>query len=802
MTRSDFAKLAASRLLRLDGATGTELVKRGMPPGVSPELWCLEHPEAVKAVQRAYSAAGSDIVYVPTFGGNPVKLAEFGLESRTAEINRGLAELSRAALPDKLIFGDLAPTGQFIEPCGPLGFDEAVSIYKQQASALLAGGVDGFAIETMMDLQEARAALIAVRELSAGIAVIVTLTVDASGRTLTGVDPVSALVTLQALGADAFGCNCSTGPDEMAPVIARLKPYAHIPLAAKPNGGMPRLVDGVTLFDLGPEEFACAARKLYAAGASILGGCCGTTPEHIAALDRELGNLPPPGVGGTMRGVIASSSRFVRFAAGEPFAVIGERINPTGKKAFQAELRDGKLAIALDFASQQAEQGAAALDVNVGLAGIDEAAVMRRLTGELVRVSPLPLCIDSTLPEAVERALRLYPGRALLNSISFERDRLERTLPLAARYGAMPILLPLAGAGLPDGCAGRVAVLDKLLDEVAKFGYEPEDVLADALVMTVSADPAAALGALEFIEHCARRGIVTTGGLSNVSFGLPERAAANLAFLGMAIGRGLNSAIANPGAPGIVDLAAASDALNCRDGRLERYLARFGGRKNAPVPEAESTGLAPADALRDAVLAGRRDLVPAALERALASGIEPGDAVNNILIPAITEVGRRFEVKEYFLPQLMQSAEAMRSGMTLLEPKLAASGNAVADGPVFVLATVEGDIHDIGKNIVALLLKNSGFRVIDLGKDVAAATIVETARKERAAFIGLSALMTTTMPRMREVIALLRENGLNVPVLAGGAAVDKIFADSIGAVYCSDAMDTVRTAQRLFGQTK
>ena len=533
MTRSEFKTLAIQRILRLDGATGTELAKRGMPPGVCPEAWILDNPDAIIDVQRCYAAAGSDIVYAPTFGGNPLKLAEFGLADRTEEINRELARLSRRAVPDKFVFADIAPTGQLIEPYGELAFDEAVEIYKRQIRALLeSGGIDGFAIETMMDLQEARAALIAVRELSE-LPALVTLTFEPGGRTLTGVHPVSALVTLQGLGADAFGCNCSTGPEAMAGIIRSVKPYAKIPLAAKPNAGMPHLVDGETRFDLGPEAFAASAAALVGAGASLIGGCCGTTPEHIRLLSEAIGNSRPRPVSAEKRGIVASPGRFRRIAADEPFALIGERINPTGKKALQAELRAGCLDLVRQFAREQSAQGAALLDVNFGLSGIDEAATMRRAVGELVLTTDTPLCIDSTNPEAVEAGLRIYPGRALFNSISLEEERIDTILPIAAKYGAMLVLLPLTEEGIPATAADRLSVLGRIVEHARKYGYTSADFVADALIMTISANPEAAGVSLDFIEKCRREaGINTICGLSNVSFGLPNRAVVNQTFLG------------------------------------------------------------------------------------------------------------------------------------------------------------------------------------------------------------------------------------------------------------------------------
>ncbi len=801
MTRTRFHALIEQRLIQLDGATGTELVKRGMPAGVCPEAWVLEHPEALAAVQQAYAASGSDLVYAPTFGGNPLKLAEFHLEQQTGEINRQLAEISRRAVPGKLVFGDIAPTGQLVEPFGPLPFEKTVELYKEQVRGLIDGGVDGFAIETMMDLQEARAALIAVRELS-DLPAIVTLTFEPGGRTLTGVHPVSALVTLQALGADAFGCNCSTGPAEMAEVIRELKPYAAIPLVAKPNAGMPHLVDGTTVFDLAPDAFAKASVALIDAGANLLGGCCGTSPAHLAALHNEISSRRPLPVRQEKRGVVTSPSSFRRLAQEEPFAIIGERINPTGKKALQAELRAGKFELVREFAREQSAQGAALLDVNFGLSGIDETAMMRAGVAELVRIGSTPLCIDSTRPETVEAALRLYPGRALLNSISAEEERLSKVLPIAAKYGAMLILLPLTDDGIPESAAERIEVLDRILAEAARYGYTPADCAADALIMTISADRQAAAVSLDFIEHCSRQlKLNTVCGLSNVSFGLPARATVNLTFLGMAIGRGLNCAIANPSAPGIVDAGIASDALSGRDPQLDRYLAHHAVAASSETPRQTTPAPAPAaqspeELLRDAVLRGKKEAVPAILDTLIAAGKAPGELVDGILIPAITEVGNRFERKEYFLPQLMQSAAAMQLAMEQLEPLLR-SGGADAAGPVFLLATVKGDIHDIGKNIVALLLKNHHFQVIDLGKDVPAETIVDAAIEHDAAFIGLSALMTTTMPQMKVVVDLARSRGVTAPVIVGGAAVDEAFADSIGAIYAADAMATVRRATEL-----
>ncbi len=795
MTRMDFRKLTADLVL-LDGAFGTELAKRGMPEGVCPELWALEHPETTAEILREYQAAGSQIVYIPSFGANAHKLANYGLKERVVELNRRLAELVKAAVPDVLAFGDLAPTGAFVEPYGDLAFEDAVAIYREQAGALLAGGADGIVIETMMDLQEARAALLGARENAGDFPVIVTMTFDASGRSLTGVDPVAALVTLQALGADAFGCNCSTGPEDMAKLLETLKPYARIPLIAKPNAGLPKLHDGKTVFSLDSDAFARFGKLLFDAGATLLGGCCGTTPAHLAALRESLRGLGKPFVNfAPVRNVIASPSNYRELDVVSPFAVIGERINPTGKKALQAELREGKTDLVFDFAIQQTQAGAALLDVNMGMAGISEKEMMQKSLKRIIRATTLPLCIDTTDPETLEAALRLYPGRALYNSVSAETERLEKVLPIAAKYGAMLILLPLTDAGIPATLAERIAVVEKLLAEVKKYGYTESEVCIDALIMTVSANPEAAQLSLDLISWAKKRDLKTVCGLSNVSFGLPERRLLNQTFLGMAIGCGLNIAIANPLFPEIMAATLAAEALTGRDERQKNFIAHFNGN-SAPAPPAAAE-LPPREKIRRALLDGNREGIIPAIELALKESVSAMEIIDAILIPAITEVGEKYEKKEYFLPQLIASAEAMQAGTKFLEPLLMQTENRQPKGRL-VFATVKGDIHDIGKNIVIVVLRNYGFDVIDLGKDVPPEVIIDTAVRENITLVALSALMTTTMKSMRETVELARRRGLDqLRFIVGGAVVDEEFANSIGAYYAADPMATVRCARKL-----
>lgn len=802
MKRSEFAALAASKVLVLDGATGTELQKVGLPAGVCPEKWVLENPESIIGVQKAYIAAGSNIVYTCTFGANRLKLADFGLATQCSEMNRKLAALSRQAAEGTgtLVFGDLAPTGQFVEPSGDMPFEEIVDVYREQASALLAGGVDGFVIETMMDLQEARAALLAVRELG-DYPVIVTMTYEQQGRTLSGNDPVSCLVALQALGASAVGCNCSSGPEHMAELIVKMKPYARVPLVAKPNAGLPQFKDGKTVFNLGAEEFGPLAAKLVTAGAGLVGGCCGTSPAHLRTLAAAVAGMVPPPVSCYHPGVISGPRSWREISPNGPFTLIGERINPTGKKALQAELREGSLSLVQDFAQEQEDNGADVLDINLGMSGIDEVSMMREAILSLSFATSLPLCFDTTNPQAVEAALRLYPGRALFNSITAETSRLKEILPIAAKYGAMLIILPITDEGIPETLEGRIAAVETILAEAAKYGYGPQDCCVDGLVMAVATNSAAPRLTLGLIRHCAEKlGMNTVCGLSNVSYGLPRRELLNRGFLALAMSSGLNMCIANPSTEGLREIIRTGEALLGRDLRLERYLAEYGKAVPAAPLASPSAADNPGGLVGEAVLRGRIDEIAALVRQALDKGIQPKSLVDDELIPAIVEVGNRYERQEYYLPQLSASAEAMRQAMEVISPLLQDKDARKESGAKVILATVEGDIHDIGKNMVSLMLVNNGFEVIDLGKNVPAADIIAAVKKTGARLVGLSALMTTTMGNMRKVVELARNEGLaDVSFIVGGAVLDQNFADSIGAFYAADAMATVRLAQKLSG---
>ncbi len=819
MTRKEFRELAEERIIVLDGATGTNLQKAGMPVGVCPEQWILEHPDALVGLQRAYVEAGADILYAPTFTASRIKLAEYGLDGRIAQMNRDLVALSRQAAGGSgaLVAGDLTMTGRQLSPIGDLPFEELVDVYREQAGILANAGVDLFVVETMMSLQETRAAVLAIREIC-DLPVMASLTYESDGRTLYGTDPATAAAVLQSLGADAVGLNCSTGPAEMAASVEAMRSVANVPILAKPNAGLPRLEDGATVYDMGYREFADAGAELARAGASLIGGCCGTTPEHIRALSRLVKAMPAPRISTEKKRLLATERSVLEIDVDGPFLVVGERINPTGKKALQAQLREGNLEMVCDMARQQEADGAALLDVNMGMNGIDEKEMMLAAIEELSNASSLPLCLDSGSVEVLEAALRAYPGRALVNSVSLESAKIERLLPVVAKYGAMFILLPLSDEGLPATAEEKRRIVRDILEHAYALGLTKYDVIADGLVATVGANPAAALECFDTIRYCRQQlGLATICGLSNISFGLPERQFVNAAFLTMAIAQGLTMAIANPSQDLLMNAAFASDMLLRRPGsdiryieRMRAYEARLAERAAMPAvaaapsgagAQAEDPGARGAqdhDEVYEAVLKGDKKHIVGLVQKAIAEGTSPDDIINGRLIPAINEVGDRFEKQIFFLPQLISSANTMQAAIEYIEPML--EGHGGGDAETVVIATVEGDIHDIGKNLVALMLKNYGYNVIDLGKDVDAETIVDTAMERGARVIGLSALMTTTMMRMKDVVDLAKKKGCGSKIIIGGACITEGFAREIGADgYSSDAAGCVKLVQRLLG---
>lgn len=814
MTKKEFREYLSKGAIVLDGATGTNLMAAGMPIGVCPEAWVMEHQDVLYDLQSAYVKAGTNIVYAPTFTGNRIKLEEYGLEDRIEEINTELVRLSKRAVDGKaLVAGDMTMTGKQLFPLGDLMFEELVDVYKEQASILDNAGADLFVVETMMSLQECRAAVIAIKEVS-DLPIMVTLSYNEDGRTLFGTPPETAVVVLQSLGVDAIGINCSTGPMEMVELVEKMAQYSTVPILAKPNAGLPELEDDKTVYKMTPQEFADAAVALVNAGASIVGGCCGTTPEHIKALSDAVRELPIRKPLERHRRILASERKNVEIDLDGGFIVVGERINPTGKKKLQAELKEGKLDLVRQMAMEQEENGAKILDINMGMNGIDEKEMMKSVIYEVSSTVDCPLCIDSSHVDVIEEALKIYPGRALINSISLESEKIEKLLPVAAKYGAMFILLPLSDEGLPKDAAEKHRIINTVYDKAMALGMAHEDIVVDGLVATIGANPDAAKECYETISYCKNdKKLPTICGLSNISFGLPERMYVNTAFLTMAICNGLTMAIANPSQELLMNAAFSSDMLLNRPDSDIAYIERMNMlaekkaqyetvvvKKQPDSAAGDSTGTntnGGNDAIFQAVLKGSKGSILDEVKKVLDAGKKPDEIINESLIPAINEVGELFNKKKYFLPQLIGSANTMKHAIDYLEPLLEKNDTG-ENMPTLVIATVEGDIHDIGKNLVVLMLKNYGYNVIDMGKDVPCEDIVNKAIEENAAVIGLSALMTTTMLRMKDVIELCKEKGCSSKVIIGGACITQSYADEIGADgYSKDAAECVKLVEKL-----
>ena len=823
MKIEEFWKLTKNKLIYLDGATGSNLLKRGMPGGVCPEKWIIEHPDIFVEFQREYVEAGSNIIYAPTFTANRIKLKEYGLEDQIAEINHQLIALSKEAAGGKaLVAGDITMTGRQLAPMGDMDFEELIDIYKEQIKLIDDAGADLLVVETMMSLQETRAALIAAKEVCE-LPVMATLTFESDGRTLYGTDGVTEAVTLEKLGACAIGANCSTGPDKMIELIREISKAVSIPVIAKPNAGMPSLNEaGETVYDMDADTFAREMKKLVEAGASVLGGCCGTSPEYIQKLVEATAAMEVQSHFKEGIRYLSSERKTVAFGLDSPFMIVGERINPTGKKKLQEELRSGSLDMVLTFTEEQEACGAALLDINMGMSGINEKEMMLKVLDEVTVATNLPLSVDSSHVDVIEAALRRYPGRALINSISGETEKLSKLLPIAKKYGAMFILLPLSDKGLPESLEEKISIIDQISQMALDMGMTKEDIIVDGLVTTVGANPRAAREVLETIRYCKSKGFATTCGLSNISFGLPERSFVNTAFLTMAIQEGLTMAIANPSQELLVNMTFASDLLMNKEESDVRYIERMASYKEraaalaakqqslmagtvtAVKKEEAEKGISKQDLssmhqIYQDVMKGNRKQIREHTQKAVEEGQEASYILNELLLPAINEVGDLFDKGKYFLPQLIASAESMKLAIEYLEPLLT-TGEQAGEMPVVVIATVEGDIHDIGKNLVALMLKNYGFQVIDLGKDVTKETIVKAAAEHHARIIALSALMTTTMLEMKKVVDYARECNIDAKIMIGGAVITQEFAEEIGADgYSRDAAEAVKVAKKLLG---
>lgn len=785
----------------LDGGTGTVLQAAGLQSGEKPESWNLSHPEEIVRLHASYLEAGANVIVTNTFGVNGLSWSE---EEAGRLISAAVAHAraAQALFPEhpSWVALDLGPTGKLLEPLGYLPFEDAVSAFAVSVRAAVKSGVDLVFIETMNDSMETKAALLAVKE-NSDLPVFVSNAYSDNGRLLSGAVPAAMVAMLESMGADAIGVNCSMGPEGLTPIVREYLAHASVPVLLKANAGMPRVENGKTVYDVGPEEFSRLELILAEEGVRLVGGCCGTTPAHIRPLAVSLAGKTPPALCAKEETVVTSATRAVFFGA-RPL-LIGERINPTGKKKLKQALQEGNIPYVLELATAQEEQGADLLDVNAGLPGIDEPAVLTKLVRELQGITALPLQIDTTDPAAMERALRAYNGKALINSVNGKQEVMGAIFPLVKKYGGAVIALTLDEEGIPETAEGRVAIAEKILREAEKYRISRKDIIFDPLAMTISAAPSSALTTLEAVDRIRHiLGCHTSLGVSNISFGLPNREGINAVFFSLALERGLSAAIMNPGAALVMQSFRAFLALHRMDPNCGEWIsaAQNAVTVSSASPAAPAPSVAaPADAtLNRAVVRGFREQA-ADLARNLLGSMEPMEIIRSEVIPALNSVGEGFEKNKIFLPQLLMSAEAAAAAFDVIRDAARKDRESAAPRGRIVLATVKGDIHDIGKNIVRLLLENYGFEVLDLGKDVDPEKVLAAVQAEKIRLVGLSALMTTTVPAMEDTIRLLREKAPGVKVCVGGAVLTQEYADRIGADhYAPDAMDTVRYAESIF----
>lgn len=783
-----------------DGAMGTMLQNAGLPAGYCPELWNIEQPERITAIHKQYIEHGADIIETNTFGANRIKLTHYGLSDKVSYINEAAVQAARAACgPKTKIAGSVGPTGKLIHPLGDLSFDEAYDVYFEQISALHQAGVDMILIETIIDIQEMRAALLAAKAVT-DKPVICQMSYEADGRTVTGTDPQTAAITLEAMGADVIGANCSLGPAQLLTVVEKLAEVTSLPISIQPNAGMPQLIDGETVFPMSAEEMGTWVPKLIAAGAKYLGGCCGTTPAHIKALKEVAEKTPAPAAKSSIINKkytrLTSRSKTVTLGADYPTVIIGERINPTGRKALAADIRNGQFMSVKREALNQIQAGAKVLDVNMGVPDIDQAAAMKQAIEELSMLVDVPLAIDTTDDAALEAGLKAYPGRALINSVSAEPERLEKFLPLAKKYGAAILCLPIAPGGVPATAQERVEIIRQIIQCSFAAGLRPQDFVLDALVLTAAADSQAAKETLKTLTLYRKYfGYPTTMGLSNISFGLPQRNIINGTFCAMALNAGLDAPILNPYDPLMKDTLAASDVLMGYDPSGKNYSLQYAPQ---PTTEAPRPLEIPAEdvlsSIRQTVIRGEKEAIVPLVKKALEEQYAPLEITDKALTSAMNEVGDAFGAGRCFLPQVLLSAEAMRAAFITIKEEL--PSYATSSLGTVVLATVKGDIHDLGKNIVAALLENNGFRVIDLGKDIPAEQVVQAAKEHHADIVGLCALMTTTMPQIDLCIKALKEAAIPVQTIVGGAVLTDEYAKKAGAdSYAANGVEAVNLAK-------
>ncbi len=786
---SDILSLIKKKRVFFDGGTGTYLQGKGLKPGEKPELWNISKPDIITELHRCYFEAGCNIVCTNTFGVNPQKFENY------AEIIKAAVENARRATdgkPDRFVAFDMGPTGRMLEPYGDMKFEECVELYAKNITEAVKCGVDLILIETMNDALETKAAALAAKENST-LPVFVTNVYDGSGKLMTGADPVAMISMLEGLGVDAIGMNCSFGPEQMLDIIDIFAKYSSVPIIVNPNAGLPKVVNGNTVYDLTPTEFAEKSALLAQRGATILGGCCGTTPEYIKEMTEAVKNIPYALPQFKNYTVVSSYTHAV--VSQEKTVLIGERINPTGKSKLKEAIKNEDMNYILGEGLKQADF-VDVLDVNMGVPGIDEPYMMEKTVKELQAVTDLPLQIDSSNPMALERAMRIYAGKPMVNSVNGKKESLDSVLPLVKKYGGVLVALTLDENGIPDSADDRVDIALRIIKEAEKYGIHKKDIVIDPLALTVSSDKNNALVTLESIEKLSSMGIRTSLGVSNISFGLPQRELINSNFFTLAMEKGLDFAIMNPFSRGMMNAFYSRNLLCGLDDGCMEYI------DYANSFEAESTTVSSVkskfntesgtDTLEGAIIKGLKERA-GEICSAILENTEPLDVINSMIVPALDKIGTDFESGKAFLPQLLMSAEAASSAFEKVKAKIG-KGNSDKGGKV-ILATVKGDIHDIGKNIVKVLLESYGFNVTDLGKDVPPEAILEEVKNSGCRLVGLSALMTTTVPAMEETVKLIKAHIPDTKIMVGGAVLNEEYATSIGAdFYGKDAMEAVKIA--------
>ena len=802
-----------------DGAMGTMLQAAGLEEGYCPELFNIEKPNVVKDIHGNYLQHGADIITTNTFGACSLKLEDYGLQDRVAEINTAAVKVAKEAIamykPEARVAGSMGPTGRFLQPLGNMSFDSIYESYREQADALIEAGVDFIIIETIIDVQEMRAALLASLDArqAAGktkdqVQIICQFSFSEDGRTITGTPPEVATTIVEAIGADIIGINCSLGPEQIEPLIKKIASVTNLPISCQPNAGMPQLINKQTVFPLSAENMGPLMIPIADAGASYLGGCCGTTPAHIQSIANAIKNHTPkkrPHV--EAKTIITSRTKLLELGHGVKPLIIGERINPTGRKILAQELRDGSFIRVKRDALDQVEAGADILDVNMGVAGMDQSPLMEKAIFDLSMLVETPLSIDTLDPAAMEIALKNYPGRALINSVNGEEESITHVMPLAKRYGAALLCLPICSGDLPEKAEDRVALADSIVNRAYSYGLKPQDLLLDPLVLTLASGEDSARQTLRTLQlYKEKFGFPTVMGLSNISFGMPQRPYLNGQFLTMALASGLTTPIMNPLNYVAKKAFVSSTTLLGWDPGSAQFIKDYGYEDETTAPgNAAPKGPAkasfdsndPLANIRTCVEQGEKEAIVDLVKKALADGIDPLDITKKGLSEAMNIIGEKFGSGKLFLPQVMLAAETMQAAFNTIKEIIPASDSL--DKGTVVVATVKGDIHDLGKNIVAALLENNGYNIIDLGKDVEPEVIVQAIKDNKASMVGICSLMTTTMPQIDNTIAAIREAGLDTKVMVGGAVVSQDYADQAGAdLYAKDGIAAVNKANEFF----